>query len=246
VYFGKRLLALYNHGLPYKVEPLSLTCLDPVNIGQQVPDNAMFNACPKIDPTTGRLICYSLSSDRKQIQIYEFDSKYISHSTREERVGRLFTDDFAFTKNFYIFFEPAVNFDAASYGFNRKPLAACCNMDSSKPTVVHLVPRNPTVKKQEFQMDATFLISVANAYEDEDGSIILDAVAIFNVDNISTGPICRIDVGFLPKGFSGSFAPLSFSLEEIDRAIKLNDAFGSKSWNEVESSFSGLGFRGDF
>mmetsp|Transcript_33956 Transcript_33956/g.44805 ORF Transcript_33956/g.44805 Transcript_33956/m.44805 type:complete len:572 (-) Transcript_33956:192-1907(-) len=389
MFFSKRLLALHPTGLPYKIEPLSLSCQERTDIGEQLPDKGMFCAFPKVDKNTGNLISFVLNSDRKKAKILEFNSKYIVVSERTESFNsRLFTDDFAVTKNYYIFFEPAVNFDGGAYGFNRKSFAEACEFDSSVPTKVHLIPRDLSQKRTELLVDPMFLLSIGNAYEDESGNVIIDMVktstlpwadssstkpswvdidwskedkqelcrltiqkggncefsslsavscaspfinnakvglpyqylyatssradvssppecglvkinaqtglqeaswfpssgsefvgectfvekendssddkedygwivstmrdtatstskiVIFDASMLQDGPVCSIEVGYLPKGSSGSFAKVvSFSLDEISRASKLSETFELNRWNEVESSFSGLGIR---
>jgi len=83
------------------------------------------------------------------------------------------------------------------------------------------------------------------------GKTKLSSLLVFNAQDITTGPIAKVDLGVgIPHGYHGCFTSnpeSNWSYEEIERRAKLSDKMEGRGsmWNEVKSDFSGLGLRLD-
>ena len=115
IYFGNRLLALWEGGLPYKLEPDSLRTLGEYTFkGTLKKKGGTFTAHPRFDPLTNRMIGFSAANEQKQsaVTVIEFDDDLKVMQSRVFQVpGLAFFHDFVITKNYYIFSTPQLDFD---------------------------------------------------------------------------------------------------------------------------------------
>ena len=99
--------------------------------------------------------------------------------------GFPFFHDFVVTKNYYIFNQAAVELDTLSILLGVKSPIESMSFRRDQSAKLYLVPRditNPSVEVVE--VDPHFVFHYANAFEDDDGSIVFDA---FRCDELLMG-----------------------------------------------------------
>ncbi|KAK3267487.1 hypothetical protein CYMTET_23959, partial [Cymbomonas tetramitiformis] len=153
-----------------------------------------FSAHPKIDPETGRLVTFSyqiclggsLKSGGLQTRftIYELDQQYrVQRRLEHEFPGYAFMHDFAITKNYYVMFHNPVDLEILPFMVGEKCPGECLVFDVDRPTRVHLIPRGPLPagmpsEPVALEMENCFVFHHANAYEDENGCVVVDSVRL--------------------------------------------------------------------
>lgn len=78
VYWGKKLLALWEGGLPHNMEPMTLQTFGESRMGKVLKPSQNLGAHPRYDPITDRYIFFSTDPDPRQTKItcYEFDRSF--------------------------------------------------------------------------------------------------------------------------------------------------------------------------
>ena len=86
VYYGKRLLSLFESTSPHVIEADSLRTLKKTTMNGLLDRNQPFSAHPKIDANTGRLVNFSarLGTTSAAMTVYEFDQEFRCVKTRWE------------------------------------------------------------------------------------------------------------------------------------------------------------------
>jgi all-trans-8'-apo-beta-carotenal 15,15'-oxygenase len=197
--WGDKLLALYEAGAPYRIDPHSLKTLGmedlagnlqtppplPANrlaslMGRAQGQQAM-TAHPHVDPVNQRLVTWTWGVEAKLaqpntlvIELSEYDSAWqcLSRKTHKMPGASVNPHDFALTPNYYVFFENALSLDILPYLFGQKSPADCLTL-SERATKMHLIPR-PLGQKSAaaplvLETEQWFSIHQACAWEDEDG-----------------------------------------------------------------------------
>ncbi len=198
--WGGKLLALYEAGMPYRLNPHTLETLgtedlvgNPVvpavprsrweaiqrrSAGQQA-----MTTHPHVDPLRDRLVTWSWGMAVKPgkpnsltIELSEYDSQWqVVSRTRYNMPGAAVNPhDFALTQNYYVFFENALSFEVMPYLLGQKSPADCLKL-LPKSTKVHLIPRPDGEKANEaplvLETEQWFSIHQACAFENADGSV---------------------------------------------------------------------------
>jgi all-trans-8'-apo-beta-carotenal 15,15'-oxygenase len=196
--WGDKLLALYEAGMPYRLDPYSLETLGTEDLlgNLEVPavpgsrwaalkrrstGQQAMTAHPHCDPLRDRLVTWSWGikpgkPNRLIIELSEHSRQWQSVSrTRYEMPGAAVNPhDFAVSENYYVFFENALSFDVLPYLLGQKSPADCLKL-LPRPTKVHLIPRPDGKKANEaplvLETQQWFSIHQACAYEKPDGSV---------------------------------------------------------------------------
>jgi all-trans-8'-apo-beta-carotenal 15,15'-oxygenase len=218
--WGGKLLALYEAGLPYGIDPHTLT-----TIGQAGLDGTLVNcplphsrwetlgqlsrgwqavtAHPHIDPVRDRLVTWSWGMrpslgrpSALTIEMREYDRSWSerAHLTYAMPGAAVNPHDFALTQTYYVFFENRLAFNPWPYLLGLRSPADCLRMLSDRPTRVHLVPRPDGTRagQEPLVLDTGqwFAIHQACACDRPDGS----------VEIYSSGwPASELDRGFLTR-----------------------------------------------
>mmetsp|Transcript_2587 Transcript_2587/g.2693 ORF Transcript_2587/g.2693 Transcript_2587/m.2693 type:complete len:593 (+) Transcript_2587:54-1832(+) len=181
IWWGGRLLALYEGGLPYKLDPKTLRT-EPKEYTMRglLKKGETLTAHPRVDAKNDRLIAFSdkkVSLELSTLRVFEFDNKLGIVKERTFDVpGFGFFHDFVVTENYYIFNNPPLAFDAIPFVLGQKAPAECIKYQEGKKSTFYIVPRNGALPAQELQVPAHFNFHYANAFENEKGEIVLDMV----------------------------------------------------------------------
>jgi all-trans-8'-apo-beta-carotenal 15,15'-oxygenase len=187
VLHGGKLLALWEAGLPHEIDPETLETLGPYTyqgvlttprglariIGMEPP----YSAHPKIDPDSGELFNFGiLLGAQPTLQLYHADA----NGTLEPPVSvpldaDRFIHDFVLTKHWRIFFLNPVKIKPLSVFVGFGTIASSMQFQLDHPMDVLLIRRTDD-KLIRLSMSAIFIFHFANGFENDDGTIIIDAV----------------------------------------------------------------------
>jgi all-trans-8'-apo-beta-carotenal 15,15'-oxygenase len=184
IYWGGKLLALWEAAEPHRLDPKILETLGIDYLDGVLEPGDAFAAHPWVDPSCvldGGNPCLvnfrvepGLSS---KITLFEFapNGKLLrrhSHSIP----GFSFIHDFIITPNYAIFFQNPVNFNPLPFLFGMRGAGECVQFQPGKPTNVILIPRDPSKSKiRTFSVESGFVFHHANAFEQEN-KICVDSI----------------------------------------------------------------------
>lgn len=86
-----------------------------------------------------------------------------------------FFHDFCVTKNYYIFNQASVELDSVPVALGLKSPIESLKFRKDQASRIYLVPRDVTRSIEVIEVDSHFNFHYANAFEEADGSVVLDA-----------------------------------------------------------------------
>lgn len=185
IYWGGKLLALWEAAEPYRLDPQTLETKGIDNLDGLLEPGDAFSAHPWIDPScvlddgAPCLVNFRVEPGiSSKITLFEFspEGKLLrrhSHSIP----GFSFIHDFIITPHYAIFFQNPVNFNPLPFLFGMRGAGECVQFQPEKPTNVILIPRDPNNKKvKTFKVKSGFVFHHANAFEQEN-QICIDSIA---------------------------------------------------------------------
>jgi len=200
IYWGGKLLALWEAAHPYRLDPQTLDTLGLDNLGGLVPNGQGFSAHPRIDPQ-GVLVNFGVKAGpNSQVYLYEFDQSWQLVRQQEHPInGFAFLHDFIVTENYYIFFQNPVNFNPLPYVLGLTGAAQCLQFDREQPTRILVIPRRGGAVRV-FLTDSCFVFHHANGYEQGE-ELILDSICYSHFPTIDQHTDYQtIDFASLPSG----------------------------------------------
>lgn len=195
VAWADKILALYERDLPYELKTPDLQTAGQTRLGGAL-DGQYFGAHFRIikDEKSGSTTLIGFQSEEKGISanaitFWELNERGEQvHKTQYEVPNTFaFIHDILATEHYYIILENPIRLDfvkmATKYMFGKACLAECLLFDKSLPTRVHFIPRpGASGSRAVIQVLTTphsfFSFHHANAYETQDGRIIIDTVAL--------------------------------------------------------------------
>ena len=198
--WGDKLLALYEAGTPYRIDPKTLETLGPETLTGELDSTPLptsklealirrskgqqaMTAHPHIDPIQNRLITWTWGiqvqlhrPNNLILEIIEYDPTWqpLCRTTHKMPGAAVNPHDFALTPNYYVFFQNAFSLNIFPYLLGYKSPADCLTLQPA-PTKVHLIPR-PDGSKAEtapliLDTEQWFSIHQACAWENSDSTI---------------------------------------------------------------------------
>jgi len=190
---GEKLFALWEGGVPYEMDPVSLN-----TIGKVSSINENFSAHPRYDPDRDVWVNFGVGnpdpvSGKTDVYLFEIDGKtglISSPKTCLEFPGVVLMHDCALTKDYLILGWNLCNLDSsgairALLGLGS--LAGSLQLDQKEDHLMICVPRSllntgetidalkdPRIKR--ISAAFSFSFHFGNAYEDDNGNIVLDRV----------------------------------------------------------------------
>lgn len=185
--WGKRLLAGWEGGRPYALDPLSLETL-----GEDSFDGAI-EGQPTLahmhhDATRQRLLLCSLGMGRNTTLTFrEVDAERKVVQTRQATLpGSVFAHDFAFTPRWYIMGGNPLRMKLgalARMAAGAGTLLGAVTPDDTKPGMFHLIPREENGHVRTIILpDKCFVVHFGNAFERDDGTVVIDVCAFARFD----------------------------------------------------------------
>ena len=184
IYWGKRLLTLWEGGQPYKLDARALDTEGRSRLGGVIQkDAAPFGAKMSYDSKTNRALFYGieLGAASSDLTLYEFDASFRlveGGRTTTSLPGCALINDFASTENYAVFVQPNVVASTMQFLVSKEP-GKTLNVEKG-PAKIHLIPRVDSQRKQasvEIPLEGPneANLQFCNAYEDGD-EVIVDAI----------------------------------------------------------------------
>ena len=185
IYWGEKLLALWEAAEPHRLDPKTLETLGIDYLDGVLSSGDAFAAHPWIDPSCVMddgapcLVNFRVEPGlSSKITLFEFapDGKLLrrhSHSIP----GFSFIHDFAITPHYAIFFQNPVNFNPFPFLLGMRGAGECVEFQPQKATNVILIPRAPGDRQiKTFTVESGFVFHHANAFE-QDNQVTIDSIA---------------------------------------------------------------------
>ncbi|CAB9496898.1 Apocarotenoid-15,15'-oxygenase [Seminavis robusta] len=200
-YWGKRLITMWEGGLPYKLDGLALSTEGRSQLGGVLQETDPFGGKGVIDSKAQRALFYSVNQNPKSsdVTLYEFNENFRPVQEKGGKVQTSFSgfamiSDFGVTENYAVFVQPNTVANGMQYMFNKEPgkvvalekgpstLHLVARVTSSKPSKSFPIPTDGAAADAELQF--------CNAYEDDTGRVVLDAIRSdgSNLSGSSTAP----------------------------------------------------------
>ncbi len=201
IYWGEKLLALWEAAWPYQLNPATLETIGEINLDGLLKPGDAFAAHPRIDPVTNRLVNFSLKPGPvTAARLFEFaqDGACVSEH-HYSFPGFAFIHDFALTPNYGIFFQNPVQFNPLWYLLGIKGPGECLSFNPNQPTNIWLLPRAGGAPLK-FTMPACFVFHHANAFE-QGNEVIVDSICYDRFPGLEGSTDYRnVDFNALPPG----------------------------------------------
>jgi all-trans-8'-apo-beta-carotenal 15,15'-oxygenase len=227
VFWGDRLLALWEAGLPHELNPETLETIGPSTLGSLLKPSDAWSAHPRIDPgepgQEPRLVNFSLKTGLScQVTIHELNLNYELIQQKTFTIpGFAFIHDFVITPNYYIFFQNPVTLNPLPFAFGLRGAGQCITFNADQPTRIWVVPRHGTGAVRSLETDACFVFHHANAYE-QDNTLIIDSICYESFPTLDPEINFR-DVEFdrLPAGQLWRFS-INLDSQTVERDVLIS------------------------
>jgi all-trans-8'-apo-beta-carotenal 15,15'-oxygenase len=203
IYWGKKLLALWEAAEPHRLDPATLETLGLELFDGKLGQGEPFAAHPWIDPSSqfddGKptLVNFSIKAGLSfTLTLYELNQAGAIIQKHDYPLpGFAFIHDFAVTPNYCIFFQNSVQFNPLPFVLGQKGAGECIKFQPEQPTKMLVIPRGGGAP-ETYEMASGFVFHHANAFETETG-ITIDSVCYGDLPQIETG------ADFLEVDFAG-------------------------------------------
>lgn len=183
IYWGDKLLALWEAAEPHRLDPHTLETLGMEYFDGKLNPGSAFAAHPWIDPSCAQdggqpcLVNFSIKPGLSTtFTIFELNpSGQIIRQHSHAVPGFAFVHDFAITPNYCIFFQNPVSFNPLPFVLGLKGAGECIQFQPKQPTKIIVIPRFSKEPVQVLEAEAGFVFHHANAFE-QDGDIYIDSV----------------------------------------------------------------------
>ena len=186
IYWGDKLLALWEAAEPHHLDPQTLETL-----GREYFDNVLskgeaFSAHPRFDPSCQQdngapcLVNFSIKPGLSTtITIFELNpAGKVIRQHAHSVPGFCFIHDFLITPNYCIFFQNPVSFNPIPFALGIRGAGQCIKFQPDKPTQIIIIPRHPQAGKTQVKILETqsgFVFHHANAFE-LGNEIVIDSI----------------------------------------------------------------------
>ena len=177
IYWGKKLLALWEAAEPYSLNPQTLETLGNEYFNGVLSKGEAFSAHPRIDPN-GTLVNFAIKPGLSTtITIFELNTNGEITSKQNHSVpGFCFIHDFVITENYCMFFQNPVDFNPIPFALGISSAAQCIKFQKNQPTRIIIIPRKTqTENVKVLETQAGFIFHHVNAFE-VGNEIIIDSI----------------------------------------------------------------------
>ena len=233
-----RLLALYEGGPPYELDPVTLETLGAWDLdgalvnrfdrfSRAIAPLMPFAAHPSVDRATGDLIGFGLLPGRpNRLLVYHVDHQGRCTERRAFRLGRSsFVHDALVTENWMVFALPRIDYGMAGLVFGYTSAAGSMSLHTERPMQLLLVPRGGG-EAVTFETLPGFVFHFAGGAEYGDGRLYANLVHHGRLPSLSgiealvhpdegLGRLVRLESD--PAGKTSRAIPLSEHAHELPR-----------------------------
>ena len=128
IFWAKRLITLWEGGLPYKLDSLALSTEGRSQLGGVLKESTALGAKGAYDSIKDRMLFYANKQDAKssELTVYEFDTKFRLVPEEEGVVvtnlpGFGVFSDFAVTENYSVFVQPPITANGVQFMLSKEP-----------------------------------------------------------------------------------------------------------------------------
>ncbi len=187
IYWGDKLLALWEAAEPYLLDPQTLETLGNEYFDGGLAKKEAFSAHPRIDPR-GKLVNFAIKPGLlTTITIFELNSQGKITSKQNHQVdGFCFIHDFVITENYSIFFQNPVKFNPLPYLLGISSAGQSIKFQKNQPTKIIIIPRGQkaqTEKVRILETQAGFIFHHVNAFEIGE-EIIIDSICYQSLTDV--------------------------------------------------------------
>ncbi|RQH45455.1 Apocarotenoid-15,15'-oxygenase [Okeania hirsuta] len=204
LYWGDKLLALWEPGQPHHLNPQNLETINLSDLDGVLQPGQAFSAHPRIDKgKDGKgdvLVNFSVKPGLSTtITIFELNSqgkllKRYSNSIP----GFAFLHDMAITPNYCIFFQNPLTFNPFPFFLGLQSAGQCLEFLPNKSTQVILIPRDGSKAMKILETKPCFIFHHANAWE-KNGEIYVDSICYESFPQVDMGDDFReLDFDSIP------------------------------------------------
>jgi all-trans-8'-apo-beta-carotenal 15,15'-oxygenase len=186
-YHAGELLALYEGGRPWKVDPDSLETVGEHDYDGQLKPSYSYSAHPTWDPATGELYNFGIQyGPRTRLRTYRIDTAGRLHHLHAITLPfATLNHDCALTSRFMVFVIDPLVLRVPRFLFGFTSLDKAVRFDATKATRVILAPRDGG-KPHVAECEPFFHYHINNAFDDSH-DVVLDLVRYPDYDNIHRG-----------------------------------------------------------
>jgi all-trans-8'-apo-beta-carotenal 15,15'-oxygenase len=186
IYWGKKLLALWEATEPYYLDPYTLETLGKEYFHGVLSEGEAFSAHPRLDPNSQQddgapcLVNFSIKPGiSTTITIFELNpAGEVVRKQAHSIPGFCFIHDFVITPSYCILFQNPVIFNPIPFALGLRSAGECIKFQPHQPTRIIVIPRIPQSGKTAVKILETqsgFVFHHANAFE-KDGEIFIDSI----------------------------------------------------------------------
>ena len=206
IYWGGKLLALWEAGQPHRLDPKTLATIGLDDLDGILESGQAFSAHPRIekgkDGKNDVLINFSVKPGLSStITIFEFDTKG-KLLKRQERIipGFAFLHDMVITPNYCIFFQNPVSLNPFPFLLGLKSAGQCITFNPNLPTQIILIPRNGKDEMKILETEPCFVFHHANAWE-ENGFVFVESIVYKSFPQVEpNADFLDVDFDGIPEG----------------------------------------------
>jgi all-trans-8'-apo-beta-carotenal 15,15'-oxygenase len=186
-YHAGSLLALYEGGRPWELDPDSLETLGEYDYDGQLKSSYTYSAHPTWDPTTRELYNFGIQYGRvTKLRTYRIDTRGKLHHLHAINLPfATLNHDCALTSKYMVFVIDPLVLRVPRFLLGIASLDKSLRFDSSKATQVILAPRDGG-KPRIAECEPFFHYHINNAFDDGE-DVVLDLVRYPDYDNIHRG-----------------------------------------------------------
>jgi all-trans-8'-apo-beta-carotenal 15,15'-oxygenase len=210
LYWSQRLFALWEGGMPFELDPVTLETLGngESDLDGSLPAGQAYAAHYKIDTKTNTVCNFAIAPDisgpntSHTVTVMEHKADLKLRYLRRYSLPRFgLAHDTAITDNYFLFASAPIKFDPLPFVLGRKGVAQCIAWDDSLgKSQIHLVPRgSQSGNTISIDIPPSFCFHIANAFEvkDENNQMIVTVDVVMaetmkmteDIDEYPTSPI---------------------------------------------------------
>ncbi|WP_017653049.1 carotenoid oxygenase family protein [Fortiea contorta] len=195
IYWGNKLLALWEATEPHRLDPVTLETLGKEYFNGVLSVGEAFSAHPRLDPSCHQddgspcLVNFSIKPGiSTTITIFELNpAGEIVRKHAHSVPGFCFIHDFVITPNYCIFFQNPVIFNPIPFALGLRSAGECIKFQPKQPTRIIVIPRSSQTEKTPVQILETqsgFVFHHANAFE-KNGDIFIDSICYESLPEVA-------------------------------------------------------------
>ena len=183
IYWGGKLLALWEAAEPHQLDPQTLETLGKEYFDGVLSTGEAFSAHPRFDPSCNQdggapcLVNFSIKPGLSTtITIFELNPEgKVVRKHAHSVPGFCFIHDFVITPNYCIFFQNPVTFNPIPLALGIRAAGECIKFQPNQPTQIIVIPRHTQAEVKILETQSGFVFHHANAFE-VDNEIVIDSI----------------------------------------------------------------------